>query len=169
MFVIFSALVASLDGFIIGLGLRLANISFSKQNILFFFLGNIIIYSCAIFFYSFFQFQFVTNFVSTILYLILAYLSFRDNEEIQTFEENKKLSFGKLLLVIITHCMDGTLVSLSFVYEYPAIFLVLLFSIMSISILLIGYYFGNLFKIEKKNRYIGAFLFLLLAILNQFF
>ena len=51
MFVFFSAFVASLDGFIIGLSLRLSNIKFSNKNIFLFLLGNIIIYSLAIFAY----------------------------------------------------------------------------------------------------------------------
>lgn len=169
MFVFFSAFVASLDGFIIGLSLRLSNIKFSNKNIFLFLLGNIIIYSLAIFAYTFFHFQFVTTLVSTILYFILAYFTFIDSEEIDTYQEGQILSFGKLLLLILTHSLDGTLVSLSFVYDYSIFFLVLLFSFMSITILLIGYYFGKLFRMKKKNRYIGSILFVLLAILNQFF
>ena len=72
-------------------------------------------------------------------------------------------------MLIFTHSLDGTLVSLSFVYDYSSLFLILLFSFMSILILLCGYYFGSLFSIKKRNRYIGALLFILLAILNQFF
>ncbi|MCI8575020.1 MAG: hypothetical protein HFI09_00960 [Bacilli bacterium] len=169
MFVFFSAFVASLDGFIIGLGLRLSHIKFSKKDILLFFLGNVIIYSFAIFAYTFFHFRFVTTLVSTILYLVLAYFTFIDSEEINTYEECHNLTFGKLALLILTHSLDGTLVSLGFVYDYSLFFLVLLFSTMSIGILLFGYYFGRLLKTKKKNRYIGSILFVLLAILNQFF
>lgn len=166
MFVLFSALVASLDGFVIGLSLRLSNVSFSKRDILIFLLGNIVIYSLAILAYTFFQFQFVTTYVSTFLYFLLAYLSFQDSEELASYDEHKFLSLGKLFLLICTHSLDGTLVSLSFAYEYSIFFLVALFSIMSISILLFGYYFGYLFHLKKRNRYIGSFLFLLLAFLN---
>ena len=111
----------------------------------------------------------MTTLVSTILYFILAYFTFIDSEEIDTYQEGQILSFGKLLLLILTHSLDGTLVSLAFVYDYSIFFLVLLFSFMSITILLIGYYFGKLFRMKKKNRYIGSILFVLLAILNQFF
>ena len=111
----------------------------------------------------------MTTLVSTILYFILAYFTFIDSEEIDTYQEGQILSLGKLLLLILTHSLDGTLVSLSFVYDYSIFFLVLLFSFMSITILLIGYYFGKLFRMKKKNRYIGSILFVLLAILNQFF
>ena len=169
MLVFLSAFVASLDGFIIGLSLRLSNIKFSKRNGIFFLLGNIFIYSLAIFSYTYFHFQFVTTLVSTILYLILAYFTFMDSEEINTYENMQNLSFGKLILLILTHSLDGTLVSLSFVYDYSMLFLILLFSFMSISILLFGYYFGILFKFKKKNRYIGSILFILLAFLNKFF
>lgn len=168
MFVFLSAFVASLDGFIIGLSLKLSGVKILKKNILLFLLGNIFIYSTAILTYTFFHFQFVTNFVSTILYLILAYLSFSDDNNLNHISD-KVLSFSKWILLIFTHSLDGMLVSLSFVYEYSAIFLIFLFSIMSILILLCGYYFGRIFSTQKKSNYIGALLFVLLAILNQFF
>ena len=73
MFVLLSSFVASLDGFIIGLSLKLSGVKISKQNMVTFLFGNLFIYSFAILAYTFFHFQFITNFVSTILYLILAY------------------------------------------------------------------------------------------------
>lgn len=168
MFVLLSSFVASLDGFIIGLSLKLSGVKISKQNMVTFLFGNLFIYSFAILAYTFFHFQFITNFVSTILYLILAYFTFAEDEKLNQVND-KTLSFGKWIMLIFTHSLDGTLVSLSFVYDYSSLFLILLFSFMSILILLCGYYFGSLFSIKKRNRYIGALLFILLAILNQFF
>ncbi|MCI8394408.1 MAG: hypothetical protein HFH86_02885 [Bacilli bacterium] len=169
MFVFLSALGASLDGFIIGLSLKLSHQNFSKKNMVTFLIGNFILYFLALFLYSAFHFHFVNRFLSTVLYLLLAYLTWRDQGEDIKERFSQSLSFSKCLLLVFTHCIDGTLVSLSFVYEYSIPFLVILFSMMSFFILLIGYYFAHLFKNPKKSNLFGALLFVLLAILNQFF
>lgn len=169
MFVFLSAFGASLDGFIIGLSLKLSHQKFSKMNMITFLIGNFILYSLALVLYSTFHFHFVTRFISTLLYLLLALLTYHDRKEEIENRFSQVLSFKRCLLLVFTHCIDGTLVSLNFVYEYSIPFLVFLFSMMSFFILLFGYYFAHLFPNPKKSNLFGALLFVLLAILNQFF
>lgn len=163
LMIFFSAFVASLDGFFIGLSLKFGNITLRKQDILFFLIGNLMIYSLFLFSYSFFQFHFFTDYISFLLYLFLAYLYFFDTKETPSFT-NHSLSISTFFLLLVSHSIDGTLVALSNVYDYSVWFLVFLFSFMSLFILLVGYYFGSLFPNFKHSNWICAILFLLLAL-----
>lgn len=165
MFLLLNSIVASFDGFIIGIGLRLSHIKLTKTNIGTIFIGNFLIYFCFLFLYKHFEFTFMTKTITTCLYLILA---FRSLQEEKTFElKEKTLGFMSCLLLTLTHSLDGTIVSLNFVYNYPLIYIALLFSVMSITILLIGYFFAKHFKINKGS-YISALLFFTLGIINLF-
>lgn len=165
MFLILNSIVASLDGLIIGVGLRLSHVSLSKKNIFILFWGSILIYSLFLFFYSVFHFSFMTKFISTCLYLFLAWRSFKEEHKVY----DKNLSFFECVLLTLTHSLDGTLISLNFVYVYTIPLIVCIFSLSSILVLLFGYYGTCLFKNIKNSHFISAILFLLLAIINQFF
>ena len=75
MFLLINSIVASLDGLIIGIGLRLSNVKVNKTNILTILIGNFLIYTLFLTLYYSFQFTFMTKTISTILYLFLAYRS----------------------------------------------------------------------------------------------
>lgn len=165
MFLLLNALVASLDGLIIGIGLRLANISLTKKNILIILLCNIFIYTFFLILYYYFKLTFMTKTISTILYLFLAWRSFKEEEHSNYAE---KLNTLECIILSFTHSLDGTILSLNFVYIYNLLIVVGIFSFMSIFILLIGYYFSTFFKNIKKSNYISSLLFILLAIINQF-
>lgn len=166
MFLFLNAITASLDGLIIGIGLRLANIKIKKQNTLIILIGNLFIYAFFLFLYYYLNLSFMTKGVTTILYILLAWHAFHEQDSL-SFKE-KFLSLTDCLVITCTHSLDGTLVSLNFVYQYSIWHIVSVFSIMSLLILLIGYYFAKLFKSSEKQNYVSAFLFLLLAIINQF-
>lgn len=166
MFLLLNSIAASLDGLIIGIGLRLASIKLSKTNMLIIWLGNFLIYALFLFLYYFFKLTFMTKSITTILYLVLAFHAWRNNESFAVKE--KTLGLFSCLLLTLTHSLDGTIVSLSFVYQYSILHICCIFSGMSLIILLIGYYFATLFKSKKKESYISASLFLLLALINQF-
>lgn len=166
MFLLINSIVASLDGLIIGIGLRLSNVKVNKTNILTILIGNFLIYTLFLTLYYSFQFTFMTKTISTILYLFLAYRSLKEETK---KEYQEKLKFWECILLTLSHSLDGTLISLNFVYTEPMIKIVTYFSLSSLLILLIGYYFASVFKNNKKSNYWSAFLFLLLAIINQFF
>ena len=166
MFLILNSIVASLDGLIIGIGLKLAHTKLSKTNILTISIGNIVIYTFFLTLYYYFKLTFMTKLISSCLYLFLAWRSYKEKEN-NTYTE--KLSFLECILLTITHSLDGTLISLNFVYNYQLIYIISIFSFSSIILLLLGYYFAKLIKITKKSNYISACLFLLLAFTNQFF
>ena len=165
MFLLINSIVASLDGLIIGIGLRLSNVKVNKTNILTILIGNFLIYTLFLTLYYSFQFTFMTKTISTILYLFLAYRSLKEETK---KEYQEKLKFWECILLTLSHSLDGTLISLNFVYTEPMIKIVTYFSLSSLLILLIGYYFASVFKNNKKSNYWSAFLFLLLAIINQF-
>ncbi len=167
MFLLLNSIVASLDGLIIGIGLQLSKVKLSKTNILTIFLGNSLIYTFFLTIYYYFQFTFMTKTISTLLYLFLAYRSLKEKEEQRKYK--KTLHFLECVLLTLSHSLDGTIISFNFVYTEPILKIVSYFSLASILILLIGYYFASIFKNNKKSNYISAILFLLLAIINQFF
>ena len=166
MFLFLNSIVASLDGLIIGISLQLAKVKITKTNVLTIAIGNILIYTFFLTLYYYFQFTFMTKTLATILYLFLAWRSYKEQEH-KNYKE--KLSFIETILLTLSHSLDGTLISLNFVYAEPIIKIVISFSLTSLLILLIGYYFTKIFKNVKKSNYISAALFLLLALINQFF
>lgn len=167
MFLFINSIVASLDGLIIGIGLRLSNQKLSKKNFFTILIGNILIYTFFLFFYKYFKCTFMTKNVTTILYLLLAWSAFHSNDSFSFHD--KSLSFLNCLLLTVTHSLDGTLISLHFVYTYKLFLISFLFGCMSLLILLIGYYFAKPLQFNKKSKYISTFLFFLLAFINQFF
>lgn len=168
MILFLSSLVASLDGFLIGFNLKISQVKMKRKDFCFFFCGNLILYSIVLYSYAFFQFTFFTSFVSACFYVILAYLSLFDHEEKFSIAQ-KHLTILTLFLLILSHSIDGTLISLGFVYEYSIWLLVFLFSFMSVFILFLGYSIGMLFPEIKYSNYVCALLFLLLAFGNFLF
>ncbi len=84
MFLFFNALVASMDGLIIGINLKLSKIKLSKLNGFIMFITNCLIYTFVLLLYKYFHFTFMTKNISTILYLLLAYMAFKENENEKT-------------------------------------------------------------------------------------
>lgn len=166
MFLLLNAIAASLDGLIIGIGLKLSHIKLTKTNKFIIFIGNFLVYLLFLTLYHYFKFTFMTKGVTTILYFFLAFQSYRNQESFQTNE--KTLNFISCLLLTLTHSLDGTIISLRFVYEFNILYICFIFSSMSLFILLIGYYFAILFKNQKNENYLRTLLFLLLAFINQF-
>lgn len=165
MFILLNALVSSLDGLIIGISLKLSNTKLTFKNYLILFITNTLIYSTIITLYYAFHFKFMTTTITTILYLLLAINAYKENHN---EEYSKILSIKQTIILAIVHSLDGSVVSLNFVYDYNIIFIILLFSISAILLLILGYLFAKNFKKIKKGNYISTFLFILLAILNLF-
>ncbi len=166
MMLLFGAFVASLDGLLIGIGLKLMNRKMSIRNIGTLFLDNFIIYSILLSLYYLFEFQFVTKFISTLLYFLLAILSLRSQEESVSIP--KGLSFIHCIALTLTHSIDGVCVSVGFVYHYPLWIIISLFSFMSVFLMVLGYLLGGRVPQVKKSNYVSALLFFLLALFNQF-
>lgn len=165
MFLILNSIAASLDGLIIGIGLKLAKVKISKTNTFIILIINILIYTFFIIIYKYFNLSFMTKTISTLLYLLLAWHSLKEEKE---NDYQKKLTISECIILATTHSLDGTIISLNFVYNYPSTYIIFIFSFMSIFILLIGYYFANIFKNTKKSNCLSCLLFILLAILNYF-
>ncbi len=165
MFLLLNSLVASLDGLLIGIGLRLAKSKLSTTNILSIFIGNMMIYTFFLLLYYYFKLSFMTKTISTILYLFLAWRALKEDEKANY---QKKLTLLECCLLTLTHSLDGTIISLNFVYNYPLFEIIALFSFMSVAVLYIGYTFATLFSGIKKANILSALLFILLAIINQF-
>lgn len=167
MLLFLNALAASIDGFIIGMTLKIQNVQLKNKNIITMFIGNLLIYAFVLNFYQFFHFSFINKYLGTILFLVLAYLSFHEKEEEKHWE--KVLSLKECILLTLTHSIDGALISLNLIYDYPIILNVCIFSSMSIFLIILGFTFAKLFKDIKKKNYASSCLFLLLAFLNFFF
>ena len=166
MFILLNALVASLDGLIIGIGLKLSRTKLTLINKIVFLLTNILIYTFIIIIYYHLHIKFMTTPITTLLYLFLAWSAYK-NKENEAYEQ--KLKIEKNILLAATHSIDGSIVSLNFVYNYNIIYIITIFSIASILLLIIGYKWANSFKNIKKSNLITALLFILLALINLIF
>ena len=107
----------------------------------------------------------MTTTITTILYLLLAINAYKENHN---EEYSNTLSLKQTIVLAIVHSLDGSIVSLNFVYIYNILFIVLLFSISAILLIVIGFSFAQNFNKIKKGNYISASLFILLAIINLF-
>ncbi len=163
-FLLGNALVASLDGFIIGISLKLAKTKLTFTSYSIFFLTNLIIYYSIITLYYVFHLHFMTTFITTILYLVLAFNAYKEEEK----NYDQKLNFKKTLMLAAAHSIDGSIISLNFVYKYTSLTISLIFGITSLLLILIGYYFATVFKNFKNRNKWNAGLFILLALLNLF-
>ncbi len=164
MLLLLNAIVASLDGIIIGISLKLANAKLTIKNSTILFINNYLIYSAIIFLYCFFNFKFMTPTIATLLYLFLAWHIFKENNDNNNYDYN--LSFKQLFLLSLTHSLDGGIISLNFVYDYSLFIIITTFSTFAIVFLCLGYIFAKSLKQIKKSNLISALLFVLLAILN---
>lgn len=167
MFIILNAIIASLDGLIIGISLHLSKTKITLKNNIIFLITNFLIYTLVNYLYIFFHFTFMTKTITTFLYLFLAWNAYKTNDEEEICIHD--LTFKKNILLAFTHSLDGSIISLNFINQYNLILIIGLFSFSSLLLLLIGYYFANILKNIKKSNLISALLFILLAILNQFF
>lgn len=163
MFLWINSIVASLDSLILGINLGLMNVKLKKINFITILISNILIYSGILFLYYFFQLNFITKNIVTIFYLILAYNAYQNKEDVNY----QKLSFIKSFILGASHSIDGGLIALNFVYKYPLIYTISLFSFNSLLFLFLGYSFFK--KKIKKANLISAILFILLALLNYVF
>lgn len=169
MFLLINSLVASLDGLLMGFSLKILKVKLSWKNILIFSFGNLFSYTLVLSFYSYFQLQFMSRIVTTIMYLFLAFLTWKSKEDTQEELTMRSLSFFPCLFLALTHSLDGALVSLSFVYDYSLLIIICCFTIMAVGLFLLGYFCSFPFHYKKKSNIICATLFLLLALFNQFF
>ncbi len=165
MFLFINSLVASLDGLIIGINLKLTKIKLTFFNLLTFLIFNTLIYFLVLKTYYLFNLSFISKNIATIIYLFLALNNLKSKEQ---QEYNQKLNFFNTLILALSHSLDGSLISLNFIYQYSLITIISLFSFMAVFILLIGYYFANLFKHLKNGNFYSALLFIILAIFNYF-
>lgn len=166
MFLFLNALVASMDGLLIGISLKLLKVKITKLNILYIIISNIIIYALFLLLYYHFNFTFYTKNIATFLYLVLSINAYRSNEE--DLHYKNKLSNMQCFILGTTHSLDGVIVSLGFVYKYSISYIIFLFCFMSIFVMLLGFYFANYLKNIKKGNVISALLFVFLAIINYF-
>lgn len=164
MFILLNAIIASLDGLIMGIGLKLKNIKLNFKHIFIILFINIFIYGLFINIYYYFHLSFMNKNIVTCLYLFLAFnlITTKNNDK-----DFKTLTVKNTCLLALTHSLDGSIISLGFVYKYPNMLIVFIFSLFSISILLLGFYFANIFKNIKNKEFISSSLFILLAILNN--
>lgn len=167
MFLFFNAIVASLDGIVIGSIIRLQNRILTKKNILTIFITNLFLYFIFLKLYTYFNFTFMNKIVTSLLYLFFAINNLNEKEELKIKE--KKLNIISCILIALTHSLDGISISLSFTNNYSLNLINIIFSTNSLILLLIGYYFATFFNKYKYSSYISAILFFLLFIFNFLF
>ncbi len=164
MLLLINALGASLDGLIIGISLKLAKTKITFSNYLLIALTNTLIYTSIILLYTKFSLKLITPLVISVFYLYLAWHTYHEKNS----PNIKSLSIKQSIFLAIIHALDGSIIALNFVYDYPLFLIIFIFAFFSIFCLVLGYLLAKHIKLSKNSNKVSALLFILLAILNYF-
>lgn len=153
------SIISSLDFLFTGISLNL-----SKKVTLSFF-DNIKIFLITFIYYYlllslFIKFNVIIPIITkSILFFILSLYNLYKKEE--------KINLNPLYLITlsITNSIDGLLVAITFLHKYSIIFLTTYFSIISITLWLLGFY---TLKTKKRFPYIISIIYIILGIISFF-
>ena len=155
-----AAILPSIDCFIIGLALKIEQKKLNIGKLLCLVLFLFILYTVFLFLFSKIALPFPDLKIQFHLFLILAILSCKENNNIY-----QNISLKKLFLLFFTNSLDGLLVASTFLGQEKPLYLSFIFTSITFLFFIIG--FKTPLKLKKK-KYTISILFLLLAFLSLF-
>lgn len=159
MFLLFSAISASLDSLIIGINFKLNNTRIKKTQFFWIFiltfLTLFILHSVLFLFSISFTYQWLTP----IIYIFFGILALFHKET--SLKTQIYLTKKEICLLILSHTSDGFILSLTFLTQYTYPILCFIFAFTGTLFTLLGY---NVAKKFKNSKLLTALLFFLLAI-----
>ncbi len=154
---IVSAIITSMDSFLIGFSLKKED--YIPNYIKIWILSYIILSSLLILF-SLFNINLYHPFIKFIIFTLLGISCLKKQEE----KTSKVITEKHLFILLFANSIDGFIISTTFLERYSLLLICLLFS--SISTLFL--YLGYKLEFKKKNTYISAIIYFLLAIWSLF-
>ena len=153
------SIISSLDFLFTGISLNL-----SKKVTLSFF-DNIKIFLITFIYYYlllslFIKFNIIIPIITKSVLFFILYLY-------KLYKKEEKINLNPLYLITlsITNSIDGLLVAITFLHKYSIIFLTTYFSIISITLWLLGFY---TLKTKKRFPYIISIIYIILGIISFF-
>ena len=156
----FAAILTSIDCFIIGLSLKIEQKKLSMDKLLCLPLFLFILYDAFLFLFSKITWPFHDLKIQFHLFLLLAILAYKENNNIY-----QNISLRKLFLLFFTNSLDGLLVASTFLGQKHPFYLSFIFTSITFLFFMIG--FKTPLKLKKK-KYTISIIFLLLAFLSLF-
>ena len=155
-----AAILTSIDCFIIGLALKIEQKKLNIGKLLCLVLFLFILYTVFLFLFSKIAWPFPDLKIQFHLFLLLAILACKENNNIY-----QNISLRKLFLLFFTNSLDGLLVASTFLGQDNPLYLSFIFTSITFLFFIIG--FKTPLKLKKK-KYTISILFLLLAFLSLF-
>lgn len=156
----FAAILTSIDCLIIGLSLKIEQKKLSMDKLLCLPLFLFILYDAFLFLFSKITWPFHDLKIQFHLFLLLAILDYKENNNIY-----QNISLRKLFLLFFTNSLDGLLVASTFLGQKHPSYLSFIFTSITFLFFMMG--FKTPLKLKKK-KYTISILFLLLAFLSLF-
>ena len=156
------AITSSIDSFFIGASLKASNILLTKKDFLEMFIASFLFIFLLELLCNILSFSIINPYMKAVLFFILGIYNLKEQEEQPL---SKKITTKEKLLLIIENSIDGFLVSLT-LPSYPVLYLSILFSGITILLLLTGYKI----PIPKKEKLssLTSLTYFLIAILSLF-
>ena len=154
---IISAIITSMDSFLIGFSLKKDN--YIPNYLKIWFLSYIIL-SILLILFSLFRINIYHPFIKFTIFTLLGISCLKKQDE----TISKDITEKRLFMLLLANSIDGFIIAATFLKKYSLLVICLLFS--SISTLFL--YLGYKLEYQKKNTYISALIYFLLAFWSLF-
>ena len=154
---IISAIITSMDSFLIGFSLKKDD--YIPNYLKIWFISYIILSILLILFYLF-RINIYHPFIKFTIFTLLGISCLKKQDE----TISKDITEKRLFMLLLANSIDGFIIAATFLKKYSLLVICLLFS--SISTLFL--YLGYKLEYQKKNTYISALIYFLLAFWSLF-
>ena len=154
---IISAIITSMDSFLIGFSLKKDD--YIPNYLKIWFISYIILSILLILFYLF-RINIYHPFIKFTIFTLLGISCLKKQDE----TISKDITEKRLFMLLLANSIDGFIIAATFLEKYSLLVICLLFS--SISTLFL--YLGYKLEYQKKNTYISALIYFLLAFWSLF-
>lgn len=154
---IISAIITSMDSFLIGFSLKKDN--YIPNYLKIWFLSYIIL-SILLILFSLFRINIYHPFIKFTIFTLLGIFCLKKQDK----TNSKDITEKRLFMLLLANSIDGFIIAATFLKKYSLLVICLLFS--SISTLFL--YLGYKLEYQKKNTYISALIYFLLAFWSLF-
>lgn len=154
---IISAIITSMDSFLIGFSLKKDDYIPNYLKIWFI---SYIILSILLILFSLFRINIYHPFIKFMIFTLLGISCLKKQDK----TISKDITEKRLFMLLLANSIDGFIIAATFLEKYSLLVICLLFS--SISTLFL--YLGYKLEYQKKNTYISALIYFLLAFWSLF-
>lgn len=156
------ALISSIDSFFIGLSLKATNTKLTKRDFIEMFTYSFLLLFVFHFICKILSISIINPYMKSVLFFLLGIYSLKIEQE---KPQKKKITTIEKLFLVIGNSIDGLLVSLT-LFMYSSLYLSLLFSSITVLLLIIGYHLPM--KEKDKPYSLSSLAYFLIAFFSLF-